>query len=62
MVIAVLVRIPFLGVIFGLLSILISLGCLALFIITLIKAFTGVEWEIPYIGKQARKFLKTTAI
>jgi uncharacterized membrane protein len=62
LVIAVLVKIPFLGVIFGLLSILFSLGCLALFIITLIKAFTGVEWEIPYIGKQARKFLKTTAI
>ena len=61
-VLGVLVRIPFLGILFALLSALVGLGFLVVFIITLIKAFTGVEWEIPYIGKQARKFLKSSAI
>ena len=62
LVLGELARIPYLGILFGLLSWVLVLGCLILLIITLIKAFTGVEWEIPYIGKQARKFLKTTAI
>ena len=53
--------IPFLGIMFVLLG-LVSLGFLVLFIVTLIKAFTGVEWEIPYIGKQARKFLLSPPI
>ncbi len=61
-VMMVLVRIPVLGMIFGLVSMLVGLACFVLWIIMLIKALTGVEWEIPYIGKQARKFLKTASI
>lgn len=33
---------------------IISIGFLVIFIITVVKAFTGVRWEIPYIGPMAR--------
>jgi uncharacterized membrane protein len=33
----------------------VSLGFLVIFIITVIKAFSGVRWEIPYIGPIARQ-------
>src|SRR5437868_3244428 len=41
-------------VILGLLWAVISIGFLIIFVITVIKAFTGVRWEIPYIGPIAR--------
>ena len=34
---------------------LIRVAVLVLFIITVVRAFTGVRWEIPYIGPIARK-------
>ena len=37
------------------LSSLIHLGLFVLMIITMVKAFSGVRWDIPYIGPIARK-------
>src|ERR1043166_7098126 len=37
------------------LSSLIHLGLFVLMIITMVKAFSGVRWDIPYIGPMARK-------
>ena len=37
------------------LSSVIHLGLFVLMIITMIKAFSGVRWDIPYIGPIARK-------
>src|SRR2546425_882673 len=34
---------------------LVHLALLAIMIITIVKAFTGVRWDIPYIGPIARK-------
>src|SRR6266480_507642 len=34
---------------------LVHLAFLVIMIITIVKAFTGVRWEIPYIGPVARK-------
>ena len=55
---AILTPIPAIGGIFALLLWIIwavaSLAFLIIFVITLIKAFTGVRWEIPYIGPMAR--------
>src|SRR5256885_13557798 len=39
------------------LSYLIHLGLFVLMIITMVKAFSGVRWDIPYIGPMARKQL-----
>ncbi len=54
-------HIPILGWIILLLlwiaSIGLWLGSLILWVITIIKAFSNVEWEIPYLGKLARKQL-----
>src|SRR2546423_9863001 len=42
------------------LSYLIHLGLFVLMIITMVKAFSGVRWDIPYIGPIARKQLGET--
>jgi uncharacterized membrane protein len=39
----------------GLLWWLVNLALFVIFVVALIKAFTGVRWEIPYIGPMARK-------
>ena len=39
----------------SLIAALVHLGFLVVFIITVVKAFTGVRWEIPYIGPIARQ-------
>ena len=39
----------------GLVTALIYIAFLVVWIITTVKAFTGVRWEIPYIGPMARK-------
>ena len=43
------------AVLWGLVWALVTIGFLVVFIITVIKAFTGVRWDIPYIGPVARK-------
>src|SRR6185437_16119346 len=56
---AILTPIPAIGLIFtiilGIAWALLSLAFLVVFIITIVKAFTGVRWEIPYIGPMASK-------
>ena len=56
---AILTPIPAIGLIFAIMLwiawALISIGFLVIFIICVVKAFTGVRWEIPYIGPMARK-------
>jgi uncharacterized membrane protein len=51
--------VPLAGPIFGLLwafvSALVHLGLLVIMIIAMVKAFSGVRWDIPYIGPIARK-------
>jgi uncharacterized membrane protein len=58
---AVLTKIPFLGwlfaLVFGLAYLLIGLGFVAVWIITMVNAFNNKEWEIPYFGPIARKQL-----
>ena len=45
----------FLGPLSGFLFALVKLGLVVLMIITMVKAFTGVRWEIPVVGPIARK-------
>lgn len=42
------------GVLLGLLHWVCQIGWLVLYILCIIKAFTGKEWEIPWLGKIAR--------
>ncbi len=51
----------FLAVLWGLIAMLVHLAFLVILIVTIIKAFTNVRWEIPYIGPLARKQLGETA-
>ncbi|HSH37687.1 MAG TPA: hypothetical protein VK993_02780 [Chthoniobacterales bacterium] len=55
---AVFATIPAIGglfvVLWGLIWAVVTIGFLIVFVITVIKAFTGVRWEIPYIGPVAR--------
>ena len=54
----ILAHIPILGwLMMALLWMAFWLGWLVLVIITIIKAFSNIEWEIPYLGKLARKQL-----
>jgi uncharacterized membrane protein len=49
----------FFGPLWGLVSWLIYLALFVLFVVTVVKAFTGVRWDIPYIGPMARKQVET---
>lgn len=48
---------PLLAVLFGLIGLVVGLSSLAVSIITIVKAYTNREWEIPYLGKIARQQL-----
>jgi len=56
---SILWSIPVAGAVFGTLwsfvSAVVQLGLLVLMIIAMIKAFTGVRWDIPWVGPIARK-------
>jgi uncharacterized membrane protein len=56
---AIFTHIPGIGFIFeiilGVTWALVWVAFLVVFIIMIVKAFTGVRWEIPYIGPMARK-------
>src|SRR5215471_2048832 len=56
---AILTPIPGIGLFFAIILwviwALVGLAFLVFFIVTVVKAFTGVRWEIPYIGPMARK-------
>lgn len=43
------------GALFGLLMPFIGLGALILWIVLMVKAYNGEEWELPIIGKIARE-------
>jgi uncharacterized membrane protein len=55
---AIFASIPAIGgvfvLLFSLLWAVITIGFLIIFVIAVIKAFTGVRWDIPYIGPMAR--------
>jgi len=56
---SILWSIPVAGAIFGMLwsflSAVVQLGLLVVMIIAMVKAFTGVRWDIPWVGPIARK-------
>ena len=41
----------------GLVAVVFWIGFLVIWIVSIIKAFSNTEWEIPYLGKLARKQL-----
>ena len=51
----------FFVVLWALIAMLVHLAFLVIFIITVIKAFTNVRWDIPYVGPMARKQIGETA-
>ena len=57
----VLAHIPVLGwlviLLLGFVGMVVGLASLVIWVITIIKAFSSVEWEIPFLGKLARKQL-----
>ena len=57
----ILAHIPLLGwlllLVLWIASLAFWLGSVVVWVITIIKAFSNVEWEIPYLGKLARKQL-----
>jgi uncharacterized membrane protein len=62
---AILAPIPAIGFFFGIILnvtwALIRVAALVLWIITMVKAFTGVRWDIPYVGPIARKQVGETS-
>lgn len=60
-VVRILVHIPLIGwliaVLLGILGAVVGLGMLAVWVVTIIKAYSNKEWEIPYLGKIAREQL-----
>ena len=51
----------FLGGLWGVAWWLINLGLFVLLVVAIVKAFTGVRWDIPYIGPIARKQVEGAA-
>lgn len=58
---AVFSHIPLLNIVVGLLMVLLNLalfvGAMLIYIVMLVKAFGGQEWEVPVLGKIARQQL-----
>ncbi len=56
--VAVLLRIPFIGWLFSLgLALVVGLASLVLWLALMYAAYRGQEWELPVIGAEARKLL-----
>src|SRR6266480_1942441 len=51
----------FFAIILGIAWALISVAFLVIWIVTMVKAFTNVRWDIPYIGPMARKQMEGRA-
>jgi uncharacterized membrane protein len=45
----------FLSLLWGVVAMLVHIAFLVIWIVATVKAFTGVRWEIPYIGPMAHK-------
>jgi uncharacterized membrane protein len=62
---AILTPIPGIGLFFSIILwivwALVGVAFLVIFIVTVVKAFSGVRWEIPYIGPMARKQMEGSA-
>lgn len=56
--------IPWIGtlliILIGLVNVIFGIAWFVLYVITVVKAFSGQEWEIPWLGKLARKQLAQT--
>jgi len=46
---------PVFSVLLGLIAAFVHLGFLVIMVIAMVKAFTGVRWDIPFVGPIARK-------
>jgi uncharacterized membrane protein len=61
---AILTPIPGIGLFFAIILwivwALVGIAFLVIFIVAVVKAFTGVRWEIPYIGPMARKQMESS--
>ena len=63
---AIFASIPAIGglfvVLLGLVWAVVTIGFLIIFVITVVKAFTGARWDIPYIGPMARNQVDGTSV
>ena len=51
---------PILVFLWAVIAALVHLAFLVLFIVAVVKAFSGVRWDIPYVGPMARKQVEGT--
>jgi uncharacterized membrane protein len=56
----VLSHVPLINILWWLTHFLISLVMLMIWIVLMVKAFSGKEWELPFLGKMARQQLART--
>jgi uncharacterized membrane protein len=49
--------VPLVGTLLWLVSLVIRLGIFVAWVVTIVKAYSGKEWEIPFLGKLARQQL-----
>ena len=49
---------PILVFLWAVIAALVHLAFLVVFIVAVVKAFSGVRWDIPYVGPMARKQVK----
>ena len=52
----------FFALLWAFISALVHLGLLVIMIIAMVKAFTGVRWDIPFVGPIARKQMGETPL
>lgn len=56
-VLLILHGVPLIGSILGFASIVVRLGILVAWVVLIVRAYSGREWEIPYLGALARQQL-----
>ena len=53
---------PILVFLWAVIAALVHLAFLVLFIVAVVKAFSGVRWDIPYVGPMARKQVEGSGV
>ena len=53
---------PILVFLWALIAALVLLAFLVVFIVAVVKAFSGVRWDIPYVGPMARKQVEGSGV
>jgi uncharacterized membrane protein len=53
---------PFFALLWGFISALVYLALLVVMVIAMVKAFTSVRWDIPFVGPIARKQMGETPL